>query len=82
MHLLSRRKWMAQMAAGIAGYTGTLTVKMLRPTPLYKRIDYEAHFDRMDGRKIWVTAGSWCGDEQLAEAEILFIGPKDGQLPR
>ena len=25
---------MAQMASGIAGYTGTLTVKMLRPTPL------------------------------------------------
>jgi len=72
----------AQMASGKAGYTGTLTVKMLRPTPLYKRIDYEARFDRMDGRKIWVTAGSWCGDEQLAEAEILFIAPKHGQLPR
>jgi len=71
----------AQMASGRAGYTGTLTVKMLRPTPLDKRIDYEASFDRLDGRKIWVTARSWTGDEQLAEAEIVFIAPKEG-LPR
>ena len=72
----------AQMASGRAGYTGTLTVKMLRPTPLYKRIDYDASFDRIDGRKIYVSARSWDGDEQLAEAEILFIAPKDGQIPR
>lgn len=71
----------AQMASGRAGYTGTLTVKMLRPTPLFERIDYEGSFDRIDGRKIWVTARSWCGDEQLAEAEIVFISPKEG-LPR
>src|SRR4051812_39791048 len=37
----------AQMASGKAGYTGTLTVKMLKPTPLRTRIDYEAGFDRV-----------------------------------
>jgi acyl-coenzyme A thioesterase PaaI-like protein len=68
----------AQMASGRAGYTGTLTVKMLKPTPLGRRIDYEAGVDHAEGRKIWVRAKSWDGDTQLAEATILFIAPKTG----
>jgi acyl-coenzyme A thioesterase PaaI-like protein len=67
---------MAQIASGRAGYTGTLTVKMRRPTPLYQRIDYEAWLDRAEGRKIWVKATSKANDVLLAEAEILFIAPR------
>src|SRR5262249_2061826 len=69
---------MAQMASGSAGYTGTLTVKMLRPTPLGKRIDYEAGVERVEGRKIYVWARSRDADTLLAEAQIVFIAPKDG----
>ena len=72
----------AQVASGSAGYTGTLTVKMVRPTPLERRIDYEAHVDRVDGRKIWVRAQSQCDGELLAEASIVFIAPRDGSQPR
>jgi acyl-coenzyme A thioesterase PaaI-like protein len=72
----------AQMASGKAGYTGTLTVKMLLPTPLYRPIDYEAGLDHVDGRKIWCWAKSWDAETQLAEASIVFISPKDGTLPR
>ncbi len=72
---------MAQMASGIAGYTGTLTVKMLRPTPLNRRIDYDAGVDGIDGRKIYVWAKSRDADTLLAEAEIVFIAPKVG-VPR
>jgi hypothetical protein len=72
---------MAQMASGIAGYTGTLTVKMLKPTPLNRRIDYEAGVDRVDGRKIYVWARSRDADTLLAEAQIVFIAPKAG-MPR
>ena len=72
----------AQMASGTAGLTGTLTVKMIRPTPLYKRIDYAAGFDRVEGRKIWCWATAKDGDDLLAEATILFISPRDGTLPR
>jgi hypothetical protein len=72
---------MAQMASGSAGYTGTLTVKMLRPTPLGKRIDYEAGVDRVDGRKIYVWARSRDADTLLAEEQIVFIAPKAG-MPR
>jgi len=71
----------AQMASGSAGYTGTLTVKMLRPTPLLERIDYAAWVHRREGRKIWVRAESRLGEERLAEAEIVFITPRDwGEL--
>lgn len=72
----------AQIASGQAGYTGTLTVKMLKPTPLYERIDYEAGFDRVEGRKIWCWATATHGDDLLAEASIVFIAPKDGSRPR
>jgi len=67
---------LAQMASGKAGFTGTLTVKMLKPTPLHKRIDYEAGLDRVEGRKIWCKATARCGDELLGEAEIVFISPR------
>jgi acyl-coenzyme A thioesterase PaaI-like protein len=72
----------AQTLSGAAGYTGTLTVKMLRPTPLLRRIDYEAGIDRREGRKIYVWARATCEGELLAEAEILFIAPRDGARPR
>ncbi|HUC36504.1 MAG TPA: PaaI family thioesterase [Acidimicrobiales bacterium] len=68
---------LAQMASGRAGYTGTLTVRMRKPTPLNRRIDYEAHLERFEGRKIWCRATARDGEVLLADAEILFIAPRD-----
>jgi acyl-coenzyme A thioesterase PaaI-like protein len=68
----------AQIASGMAGYTGTLTVRMVRPTPLYQVIEYAASLDRVEGRKIYVTGRSWCGEDLLAECEIVFIRPRAG----
>jgi len=67
---------LAQMASGKAGFTGTLTVKMLKPTPLNQRIDYEAWLDHVDGRKTWCKANARHGEELLGEAEIVFISPR------
>ena len=67
---------LAQMASGKAGFTGTLTVRMLKPTPLRQRIDYEAWLDHVDGRKIWCKATARHGDDLLGEAEIVFISPR------
>ncbi len=72
----------AQMASGIAGFTGTLTVKMIKPTPLYRRIDYAAGVDRTVGRKIWCWGTAHDGDKLLAEAECLFIAPAGGPVSR
>ena len=63
----------AQFLSGLAGYTGTLTVRMRRPTPLFKAIGYEAGVDRVDGRKIHVWGRSHCDGELLAEAEGIFV---------
>jgi acyl-coenzyme A thioesterase PaaI-like protein len=67
---------LAQMASGTGGYTGTLTVRMIEPTPLHRRIDYEAHLDHVEGRKIWCRATAHDGDVLLADAEIVFIAPR------
>jgi acyl-coenzyme A thioesterase PaaI-like protein len=70
----------AQMTSGLAGFTGTLTVKMLKPTPLNRRIQYEAGVDRVEGRKIWCWGRAWFGRELLAEATCVFIQPSAGML--
>jgi hypothetical protein len=71
----------AQTASGIAGYTGTLTIKMLRPTPVGKRVDYEGGVDRVEGRKIHVWATATCEGEQLTECTAVMIAPAHGGLP-
>lgn len=71
----------AQLASGQAGYTGTLTVRMRRPTPLYRRIDYVAGLERVMGRKVVCWGRSFDGDVLLAEAEIVFIAPRHGTIP-
>lgn len=68
----------AQMTSGSAGFTGTFTVRMRKPTPLYRRIDYEAGVSRVEGRKIFAWGRSYDGETLLADAEILFISPKAG----
>lgn len=72
---------LVQIASGTAGYTGTLTVRMMRPTPLNVRIDYEAGFDRIEGRKIFCWGKAFHGGELLAEASIVFISPREGLIP-
>lgn len=72
---------MAQAASGTAGFTGTLTVKMLGRTPLHERIDYEAGVTRVDGRKIFAWGRSTFGGEVLGEAQGIFIVPRDGLIP-
>ena len=68
----------AQMASGTAGFTGTLTVRMRRPTPLNTRIDYEAGVVTVSGRRIVCRGRSTADGELLAEAEGIFITPPDG----
>ena len=66
----------AQMASGAAGFTGTLTVKMRRPTPLHTPIHYEAGVTEKRGRKIVCWGRSTADGEVVAEAECLFVIPR------
>ncbi len=66
----------AQMASGRAGYSGRLTVRMRRPTPLNVRVDYQAAVDAVDGRKIVVSAKATVDGTVVAEADCLFVAPR------
>lgn len=66
-----------QVASGQMGYTGTLSIKFRRPTPLHTRIEYEAAVGRVSGRKIHVWSKSYAAGELLCEAEALMISPKE-----
>jgi hypothetical protein len=67
-----------QVTSGTMGYTGTLSIKMRRPTPLHTRIDYTAGVGKVDGRKITVWSRSTTPDGTLlCEAEALMITPRE-----
>ncbi len=61
-----------------AGFTGTLTVRYRKPTPLHKTLTMKAWPERVDGRKRIIKGTCHLGDTLLSEAEGLFIAPRDG----
>lgn len=63
----------AQMAAGRAGYTGTLQVRYLAVTPLHTTVTYEAGVDRMEGRRLHMWARSTAEGRTCAEADAVFV---------
>ncbi len=71
----------AQAASGIAGLTGTLTVRLSGGTPLHRRIDYEAGVRSVSGRKVTAWGKSFLDGTLLAEAEGIFIVPSQGYRP-
>ncbi len=63
----------AQSITGNPGMTGTLTVRYRRPTPLHRELVFDAGVDRVEGRKIFVSATIAADGEVTAEAEGIFI---------
>ena len=55
------------------GFTGTLTVRYLAPTPVGAPLRMHASVARTEGRKTWAQGGIWCGETKTAEAEGIFI---------
>ena len=70
----------AQMVGPVTGRTGTLTVRFRSPSPVGQRIDYEARLDRVEGRKAFCSGTARAGDVLLAEAEAIFVAPRDRRL--
>jgi len=63
-----------QSLSGSGGFTGTLTVRYRKPTPLHEKLRFDAELLRVDGRKIF-TAGRLTAESVglCAEAEAIFI---------
>lgn len=71
----------AQMAAGVAGYTGTLEVRYLAVTPLHTVVTVEAGVERREGRKLRMWARSTAAGEVTAEATGIFVVKESFDLP-
>ena len=66
---------MANVITGSAGFTGTLTIKYHRHTPLDRPIELWAVNDRSSGRKQFSRGEMRVDGEVTASAEGLFIRP-------
>lgn len=66
---------MAGVVAGAGGFTGTLTVRYLKLTPMGTDLDLEAHVKMVDGRKVTTTGSITANGEVCATAEAIFIRP-------
>lgn len=66
---------MANVISGSAGFTGTLTIKYLRHTPLDRPIELWAVNDRNSGRKQFSRGEMRVDGQVTASAEGLFIRP-------
>ncbi|GAA2064603.1 PaaI family thioesterase [Williamsia deligens] len=67
------------LATGKVTRTAYLTVNYRSITPLYRELTVRTAVDRIDGRKIFVTATIHDGDRLCAEADGLFVALKPGQ---
>jgi acyl-coenzyme A thioesterase PaaI-like protein len=64
--------------AGIPGMTGTLEVRYRRPVPLYTELALEARTRLRSGRKVVSEGRMWARAELVAEAEGIFVMPRQG----
>jgi acyl-coenzyme A thioesterase PaaI-like protein len=63
----------ANVCEGVGGFTGTLTVRYERPTPLDQELEVEAQVANAEGRKV-ITRGTIShGGQVTARAEGVFI---------
>jgi acyl-coenzyme A thioesterase PaaI-like protein len=64
---------------GKAAYTGTLTLRYLRGTPLGQPLRAQAHVDRVDGTKTFAVGHIADEDGVTVQAEGVFIHPREAR---
>lgn len=62
-----------QKITGQPGFTGTLTIKYLKPTPIATELFLKGWVDRIEGRKNFLKGEMWAGDVLTATCEGVFI---------
>ncbi len=61
------------LSAGLGGFTGTLTIRYERPTPLLAEVELECRIEKVEGRKV-TTVGTITHDGHVtARASGVFI---------
>ena len=64
---------LANVVSGNPAMTGTLTVRYLRPTPLFTDLTFTTETDRAEGRKVFVRGTLHADGAPTAEAEGIFV---------
>ncbi len=57
----------------VMAFTGELTVRYSRPTPLHVPVEFRAWLDRREGRRLHLAAESHVGEERIGRATALFV---------
>ena len=65
---------------GMGAFTGTLTIRFERPTPIAADLELESWVDRTEGRKVFTVGTISAGGEVTARAEGVFIRVDPGEL--
>lgn len=63
----------ANVQAGVGAFTGTLSVRYERFTPIRRELTVAAHVDRTERRKVFTVGTISCDGEVTARAEGIFI---------
>ena len=66
---------------GLGAFTGTLSIRYERLTPIETELDVESWVDRTDGRKVFTVGTISAGGAVTARAEGVFIRVDPGALP-
>jgi acyl-coenzyme A thioesterase PaaI-like protein len=61
---------------GAGSFTGEMTVRFHRPTPIEQELELSGETVSVDGRKVRSRATISAGGELCASAEALFIRPR------
>ncbi len=64
---------MATTFSGQAGMTGRLTMNYHHPTPILQELEMTARLERVEGRRLFMTAEVKVGELRTASAKALFI---------
>jgi hypothetical protein len=66
---------------GLGAFTGTLSIRYERPTPIATELELESWVDRTEGRKVFTVGTISAGGEVTARAEGVFIRVNGDALP-
>ena len=62
-----------QSLSGNPGFTGTLTVRYRKPTPLHTELRFDTEITGTEGRKVFARGEVYAGAVLCAEAEAIFV---------
>ncbi len=71
-----------QSLGGNPGFTGTLTIRYRKPSPLHTELRFEADLVRVEGRKTFAEGRVYAGEMLCAEAEGIFIAARPGTFEK